>query len=217
MLFFIRWLSDNASNPGYKFEIRESESLRPIAEAPFRGIEGRLFNFKLSPDGRRAGLAWRAPWGGCPFMTVWSWPECALLGQWGMPFEHWAWSPDGQRIATLDVAEVRRDDVSKKHIKVREGRGSVLKDAVSGNIVWAAEKPDNDPPRFAISPDGEWLVSGTFHGHITIWSIAGRKIAREFQLKGMCFDLQLSPDGRILGVASDPQCIFWDFRKLTMP
>lgn len=82
VLFLIRWLSDKYSNPGYKFEIYESDSLRQIAEVAFPGVEGHLSNFKLSPDGSRAGLVWRPPQGGQLFMTVWSWPECELLGRW---------------------------------------------------------------------------------------------------------------------------------------
>jgi WD40 repeat protein len=198
VLFLIRWLSDNRSNPGYKFEIYESDSLRQIAEVAFPGIEGHLSNFKLSPDGSRAGLVWRPPEGGRLFMTVWSWPECVLLGRWDMIYEYWAWSPDGRSIATMEL------------------RGCVLKDAVSGNIVWENGEPEKDMPHLAITPDGEWLVNGRFKGHISIWSIPERKKVRDFQLTpNYCFDLQLSPDGRVLGVTSQRRCLFWDFQRLT--
>lgn len=214
VLFFIRWLSDNRSNPGYKFEIYDASSLRLVAEAVFPGTEGHLLNFKLSPDGNKAGLVWRAPWGGNPFITVWHWPECALIGQWSIFYQHFAWTPDSQRIATMDIGEVRLDEVSKKHVRVREARGYVLKDANSGEIVWATEKPSDGIPRFAISPDGKWLASGS--KSISVWSLVENKKVFDFKPKaGGCYGLQISPGGRVLGVASDRQCLFWDFQKLT--
>jgi hypothetical protein len=208
VLFFIRWLSKNYNNPGYKFEIYDSSSLNLIAEAVFPETQGHLKNFRISPDGTKVGL----DWGGV--ITVWTWPQCVLLGKWYLNSQNWAWTPDGEKIATLDVGRSRFDEVLKKHVPVRDKRGYVLKDVISGEIVWATEEPRDRYPRIAISPDGKWLVGG--YESISIWSIEKNKKALEFKLNSSpCFDIQFSPDGRVLGLKGDRQCLFWNFQQLT--
>jgi hypothetical protein len=48
-----------------------------------------------------------------------------------------------------------------------------------------------------------------------LWSLTKKKKMLDFKLNpGGCFDLQLSPDGHVLGLASDRPCLFWDFQQL---
>lgn len=217
VLLFVRELLSESAPPSYRFELRNPESLDCIGEFYFPEIEGQLLDFKHCPDGTKVGLVWIKPSGGYPFMTVWSWPECVLLGKWEMVLKYWAWTRDGDLIATFDAGEHRWDDQLKKSYRIREPGGCALREVLSGEIVWATGEAEDPNMRVAISPDGKWLVTCTHtKGQLAIWSLNERRKVKSITIKGgdWCFGLKFSNDGRRLGAEGYRKCFFWDFARL---
>jgi hypothetical protein len=64
--------------------------------------------------------------------------------------------------------------------------------------------------RVALSPDGRWLATGTWHGTgIKVWDARTGKLERSLAVEGSA-DVTFSPDGRRLVTSSGKEFCFWD-------
>jgi serine/threonine protein kinase/WD40 repeat protein len=67
-----------------------------------------------------------------------------------------------------------------------------------------------DLDRLALSPDGRWAATGTWHGNgVTAWDARTGAVGRELPVQGSA-DALFSPDGRLLLTASGTEYVLWE-------
>jgi WD40 repeat protein len=90
-------------------------------------------------------------------------------------------------------------------------------DIESGELIYAREgSPASDKPygvyKIAVSPNGEWLASGTDSGEIRLWNFESGELLDTLDgHTDYVFDLAWSPGGQMLAsVSADNTVIVWD-------
>ena len=95
--------------------------------------------------------------------------------------------------------------------------GVVIGDGATGKIL--QEWQSNDAIRhLAFTPDGEHLITVDYEnrgGTIRIWNSSSGQLIREFKTDARyCEAIDVSPDGKTLGVKADHCCLFWQLDAL---
>lgn len=104
------------------------------------------------------------------------------------------------RMAPTVANELLHIGMKSRALKVA---GAVVALSFASWIVSASVTPvSRKITRVALSDDGRWLAAGTAQGKISIWDLTGGSSRRIALDSGRLNDLQFSPDGHLLAIAS---------------
>ena len=121
---------------------------------------------------------------------------------------------DGQQVATIEAKDVRCLAVSKNGKWIARGilRGDVsVCDAETYETVWTHRDSNGYIEAVDFSPDSTRLVSGSWNGPATIWSVASGKKIRRLQHKQSVIAAKFSSDGdRIVTAAHTGSVLVWN-------
>lgn len=101
-------------------------------------------------------------------------------------FDRVRFSPDGHSIAASTAFE---------------GYGITIWDAADGSELVNFDRSWSELKRTAISSDAGTLAATLRGGKVRIWDLSGRRPPKTIEVTPGLFDLSLSPDGSLLGVA----------------
>jgi WD40 repeat protein len=106
-----------------------------------------------------------------------------------------AFSPDGKMLAVQDGAGLINQPGTIRLYAVESGRELATFESTG-------KYPFNEP---AFSPDGRRLAAGDYHGGVTVWDVAARKVERKIDQSGIRPLVAFSLDGARLAVLTQPK------------
>ncbi len=159
---------------------------------------GGIASVDFSPDGQLLATG-----GGDKKIRVWHVGTGKPRHEWNGPTSFTCavrFSPDGKTVAAAGYETGNNNPI-------------YLYDLVSGKEL--AQLPGHHTGgarRLAFTPDGKFLISGGFDGHVRIWDLSTHKEQRSFRVEsGTVYGLALSLDGKHLATAGRDGLKLWDF------
>ena len=186
-----------AANSGTEIQLWDVASWEPIATLETSSV--LIWDLAFSPDGRL--LAAASFDGTVSVCDVASREEIATLeGHW-RGVHSVAFSPDGGILASGPAdGTVRLWDVASRSeiATLKAYRRSYLRN-------------------LAFSPDGGILAAASGHGRVDLWDVHSGRIVETLVNPGRARWIAMSPDGRVMAVASRTWIDVWDTASFTTP
>ena len=120
-------------------------------------------------------------------------------------------SPDGSYLLTWewDPTESRRQGMKT---------WAVLRDPVTGVRRWSFKVGLDGGVPYALSPDGQWLATGSWRGDWSLWDVAtGKRLGRWKGHHDQILSIGFAGPGRVLTASRDLTVLLWDLRPTAKP
>jgi WD40 repeat protein len=83
-------------------------------------------------------------------------------------------------------------------------------DCATGQLTKTMAGHESTVDQIAFSPDGRLLVTGSWDGTAKLWDTASGKQLAVFDMPPHCYDLAVSPNGRLLACSSEDDAMLFD-------